>query len=120
MIIPGHKILTFFAVTCLCSSGQAAESVEDEIEFLIQSVAVSGCEFERNGNRYNADDAADHLRLKHRRGKRYATSAETFIDRLASKSSWTGKQYLIICPETGEHTANAWLYASLNAHRRQK
>ena len=34
-----------------------------------------------------ADDAADHLRLKHRRGKRYATSAETFIDRLASKSS---------------------------------
>lgn len=94
-----------------------AESVEEEIEFLIARVESSDCVFVRNGDEHSADAAADHLRLKYRRGRRYATSAENFIDRLASKSSWTGKAYFINCPDTGEHTAKAWFSEELQRFR---
>ena len=42
---------------------------------------------------------AEHLELKYSRGKRYADSAEAFIDRLARKrkSSWSGEPYQLIC-----------------------
>ena len=46
----------------------------------------------------NFDSAvAEHLELKYSRGKRYADSAEAFIDRLARKSSWSGEPYQLIC-----------------------
>ena len=96
-----------------------AESVEEEINQLIDAVANSNCEFIRNGDRYDANDAADHLRLKYRRGKRVATSAENFIDRLASKSSWSGKPYSMVCPDSGEHSSNSWLYAELLSLREE-
>ena len=95
----------------------AADISKQEIEFLIHSVARSGCEFERNGDRHNAVDAAAHLRLKYRRGRRHANTAERFIDRLATRNSWTGKQYLMVCPHSGEHTANAWLHRALREYR---
>lgn len=106
--------LVFFSPVLL------AESVEEEIEFLIASVESSGCVFVRNGDAHAADDAADHLRLKYRRGKRYATSAEKFIDRLASESSWTGKPYVMNCPDTGEQSAKAWLSAELQRFRQDR
>lgn len=116
-MIVRREIMAALIVGCLWRPGFAAETVAVEIEVLIQAVASSGCEFERNRKRHDAATAADHLRLKYRRGKRYATSAEKFIDRLASKSSFTGRQYLMLCPGEDEQTANAWLHAALNAHR---
>jgi hypothetical protein len=110
--------LLFLAL--LASPILLADTADEEIDFLINRVAASGCVFVRNGDNNDADAAADHLRLKLRRGKRHATSAENFIDRLASKSSWSGKPYFIVCPDTGEHTSKAWLYAELTSHRQRK
>ena len=75
----------------------ADTTADEEIRALIQSVAESGCEFNRNGSLHSAEAAAEHLELKYSRGKRYANSAEAFIERLASKSSWSGKPYQMIC-----------------------
>ena len=108
---------TLLLLVLLASPSLQADTVEEEIDFLINQVATSGCVFVRNSDRNDPAAAADHLSLKRRRGKRYATSAEKFIDRLASKSSWTGKPYVIVCPETGEHTANARLHAELQSYR---
>ncbi|SMF39326.1 hypothetical protein SAMN02745866_02535 [Alteromonadaceae bacterium Bs31] len=90
---------------------------EKEISALIQSVENSRCTFQRNGKAYKADEAADHLRLKWRRGKKYAGSAELFIENLASKSSWSGKPYSMDCPETGIQTTNAWFHRQLKSLR---
>ena len=90
----------------------ADTAADTEIRALIQAVAESGCEFNRNGSLHSAEAAAEHLELKYSRGKRYANSAEAFIDRLASKSSWSGKPYQMICD--GEvHPAGDWLTATL-------
>ena len=90
----------------------ADTAADTEIRALIQAVAESGCEFNRNGSLHSAEAAAEHLELKYSRGKRYANSAEAFIDRLASKSSWSGKPYQMICDDE-VHPAGDWLTATL-------
>ena len=106
-----------FALAVGLSMIAVADVAEEEINFLIGSVESSACVFVRNGKEHAADDAADHLRLKYRRGKRYATSAEKFIDRLASESSWSGKPYFINCPDSGDHRSKDWLSAQLEDYR---
>lgn len=98
----------------------AADIAEVEIEHLITTVGESGCTFIRNGSRHDADDAASHMRLKYHRGKRYAPTAELFIERLASKSSFSGKPYAIECPGSGTVPSGDWLTARLQEYREQQ
>jgi hypothetical protein len=114
-----HRV-SVFALTIPLSTVAAADVTEEEISFLISSVEASDCVFVRNGEEHAADDAADHLRLKYRRGKRYASSAEKFIDRLASESSWSGKPYFINCPDSGDHTSKDWLTERLESYRKAR
>ncbi len=94
------------------STALADTTADEEIRALIQAVAESGCEFNRNGSLHSAEAAAEHLELKYSRGKRYANSAEAFIDRLASKSSWSGKPYQMTC-EGEAQPASDWLTSAL-------
>ena len=115
-----HPRLGPFALICMLSQtsawGDVALETEREIQFLLQYVASSGCGFERNGTAHDAADAADHLRLKYRRGGRYVSTTEHFIDRLASESSWSGKAYTVTCDglviPSGE-----WLHDALIEYR---
>ena len=109
---------TVLLCAALMSSTYAQTDAETEITALIEAVRESGCEFNRNGSLHSAEAAAEHLELKYSRGKRYADSAEAFIERLASKSSWSGKPYEMICD--GEtQPAGDWLTATLVALRDQ-
>ena len=94
----------------------ALADTDPEIQALLHSVETSGCQFQRNGALHDAADAADHLRLKYGRGKRHVNSAEQFIDRLATESSWTGRPYTIICDGSEEPTG-AWLHRRLAEQR---
>ena len=100
------------------TTARADTHADAEIQALIQAVAESECEFNRNGSLHSAETAAAHLELKYSRGKRYADSAEAFIERLASKSSWSGEPYQMICD--GEtQPASEWLTVRLEALRNQ-
>lgn len=85
------------------------EALQVELDGLFALVETSDCTFIRNGSEHDAEDAADHLRLKSRRGKKYYDSTEQFIDRLATKSSWSGKPYSVQCPDSEAQSSNAWL-----------
>jgi hypothetical protein len=93
-------------------------AMDAEIDYLLANVASSSCTFIRNGKEHNASDARDHLQMKRRRGKRYFDSTEEFIERLASKSSWTGKPYRIRCGDE-EINAGDWFTALLAERRNQ-
>ena len=108
------------ALVLLMPAAAIADGAEVEIEHLITTVGESGCTFIRNGSRHDAEDAASHMRLKYRRGKRYATTAELFIERLASKSSFTGKPYKIECPGSDAVPSGDWLMARLHEYREQQ
>jgi hypothetical protein len=94
----------------------ATSSTDRDVEYLLDFVAASGCIFIRNGDDHSAVEAAEHLRMKYRRGQRYVTSAEGFIDRLASESSFSGKPYTVRCGDRREPSGD-WLHRALADHR---
>ncbi len=101
----------------LASGVNAEEQVPTEIDYLLSAVGASDCAFIRNDKRHSAADAEDHLRMKYRRGKRYAPTTEAFIERLASKSSISKKLYLIDCPGEGLAPSGEWLTERLAEYR---
>lgn len=98
----------------------AENGMDTEIDHLLDTVASSNCVFIRNGKEHGAEDAKDHLSLKRRRGKKYFSSAEEFIENLASSSSWTGKPYRIRCDDGAEQLAAVWFAAVLDDYRREQ
>ena len=119
-----RRLLPFILVALVAGVAQGQSTTETETETeteirsLIEAVGASGCDFERNGTSHSATEAAAHLTLKYQRGQRYANSAEEFIERLASKSSWTGRPYQMICDGEAQ-PAGDWLSATLAQLRAQ-
>jgi hypothetical protein len=88
-----------------------------EISQLLEDVRGSGCAFYRNGSWYDAKKAESHLRTKYQMGRDRLKSAEDFIDRVASKSSLSGRAYEIRCSDGVTIPFSAWLYDSLRRDR---
>lgn len=92
----------------------AARAEQARIDALLAAVAVSGCQFERNGSVYSAGDGAAHLRSKlDSAGDRVQTAAE-FIERIASASSQSGKPYRVLCAGQPAQLSRQWLEMRLN------
>ena len=115
-MMAGLRPLLLGTVLALPFGALAANDPDQEIQYLLDFVAGSGCSFVRNGSSHDPADAADHLRLKYQRGKRYADSAENFIDRLATESSWSGDSYTVDCNGSVQPTG-AWLHQALERYR---
>jgi len=96
----------------------AGANMDEELDYLLATVGESDCTFIRNGKAHDAAAAREHLALKRRRGKKYFSTAEEFIDRLASSSSWTGKPYHIRCGDE-DSLAKDWFAARLDDYRKQ-
>ena len=97
---------------------QGADSTEREVRLLIDAIAASHCDFNRNGRQHTAAEAAAHLELKYARAGRRIDSADEFITQLASSSSFTGRPYLMSC-EGDTLPAEDWMIdalAQIRAH----
>ena len=94
--------------------------MDAEIDHLLVTVETSDCIFIRNGREHSASVAKDHLALKRRRGKRFYDNADEFIDRIASKSSWSGKPYAIRCEDGVAESAESWFSRVLAEYRQSR
>ena len=108
-----------FALIALLAWMPQAVSAADpaEIEYLLHAIGQSDCVFTRNGKDHTATEAEDHLRMKYSRTKSRIKTAEAFIDRLASESSWTGKPYTMCCANDQPEPSKQWLYHKLKQYR---
>jgi hypothetical protein len=108
---------TAAAVFVLSSVATASPAdAKDEIDHLLQYVAASSCTFVRNGSEYPADKAREHLAGKYRFAASRISSAEDFIQYLATKSSLSGEPYHVKCGKA-DALSGAWLTAELNRYR---
>ena len=111
------------ALLALLLGGAAATAMaagpEREIHDLIDALAHSDCQFERNGRWYDADRARAHLQRKHDwlRKRDLVTTPEQFIERAASRSSLSGKPYHVRCPGKPVQESGAWFDATLQRLR---
>jgi len=112
------KLLLIVGLTLSRLAASADDpNMESEIDFLLDTVVSSDCVFIRNGSEHAAQAARDHLQMKRKRGKRYYSTAEEFIEKIASKSSWSGNEYLIQCGDAPQQKAQVWFMSILDRLR---
>jgi Family of unknown function (DUF5329) len=82
-----------------------------EIEQLLARLGASGCRFQRNESWYTAQEARAHLEKKYRYllGKQLVGSAEDFVFLGATKSSTSGKPYLVQCRGQQSMPSATWM-----------
>lgn len=90
-----------------------------EVEYLLDYVGQSGCDFYRNGVRYDSGAAKIHLRYKYDAlaGHGQIRTADDFIEKAATKSSLTGIAYRVRCAGGPELSSNQWLRDALAMYR---
>jgi hypothetical protein len=113
-------LLLAFVALCMPAMGpppsHAADTAaleRERIHALLETLERSGHVFIRNGSAHSARDARAHLEMKLDRAGDRVTTAEQFIDRLAARSSSTGRPYLIRLADGSTVEAGAWLRARL-------
>ncbi|MEA3230674.1 MAG: DUF5329 domain-containing protein [Thermodesulfobacteriota bacterium] len=111
------KFLSLILFLALFFPGNFVVAAEnDEIEYLLSFIGSSDCIFIRNGREYQAEEAREHLEMKYNHVKRRIKTAEDFIDKIASKSSLSGRQYEVRCDGIKLQTSQ-WLRESLASYR---
>jgi len=80
-----------------------------QIERLLDHISASDVVFVREGKEYSGKEAADHLRAKLAAAGPKINAVDEFIDKIASRSSVSGKPYQVRPPDGEAVTANAWL-----------
>ncbi len=99
----------------LAAAAQPAPPVpartQAEIEHLFDYISASRCRFERNGSWHDMAAAREHVGMKYEvlRQRGQIDSAEAFIEGAASKSSLSGKDYMVQCPGAAAVSSRAWL-----------
>ncbi len=99
-------------------------SEKKKIDFLITEVSKIDGEFIRNGKSHTPHEAAEHLRMKLNKAinswfapSKDKWTAEMFIEKIASKSSLSGKPYLIKFKKGKTIKTRIWLYRKLKDFR---
>ena len=88
-----------------------------EVLHLIQFVETTDCAFERNGKKHSGEEAAKHINRKYGHFRGQITTTEEFIEYSASKSTMSGKEYLVYCGDDAPITSQEWLLEELSAYR---
>lgn len=96
--------------------GPCHAGMEAEIDHLLGYIESAACTFDRNGTLYDSREAAAHIRKKYAHTQRWIKSSADFIRYAATKSSISGRPYLVICSGVTTPTA-AWLADELARFR---
>ncbi|MBJ7537996.1 DUF5329 family protein [Marinomonas transparens] len=92
-------------------------ATEDEINHLLNFVASTDCQYERNGIMHDNQEAVEHIKKKYAYFSDDIQSTEDFIKYSATKSSWSGKDYKIHCANKVPMQSREWLLIELQTYR---
>ncbi|MGN6385140.1 MAG: DUF5329 family protein [Verrucomicrobiota bacterium] len=108
------KIL--LVLLCIFSLELAAAPQSDSravIEKLLKKVETSDCTFIRNGSNHTGKEAATHMRRKYEHFKHKIKTPEDFIEKCASRSELSGKEYSVKLPEGKVMSCKKWMTEEL-------
>ena len=92
-----------------------------EVTYLLNYVRNSDCLINRNGTDYIGGEAVKHIEKKYAYFRNDIKSTEDFIGFSATKSTMSGKNYMVTCPENKEEkkvvNTQAWLLEELRRYR---
>ncbi len=114
----GWILLLTFSLLPLARAEPPAK-VQIEVNFLLGYVDGSTCEFYRNGTWHDSKMAQAHLRDKYKylSARNQIITTEDFIEKAATKSSFTGQPYEVRCGDGVTVSSNQWLRTELTRFR---
>lgn len=107
----GILLLLFFL-----SLSTVADS-SNEIDYLLSFVALTSCQYERNGEVYSGTEAVKHIKKKYDYFNDNIETTEDFIRYSATKSRISGKHYKIHCENKAPVKSSTWLLSELARYR---
>ena len=118
-----RSVLVINGLLACCATvpalAQETARTQAEVRQLLDFVAASGCQFQRNGEWHDARAARAHLERKYEylRERKLVPDAETFISRAATESNLSGKPYQVRCRNAQPIPSAQWLNAELKRLR---
>ena len=88
-----------------------------EVDYLLEYVSQSGCEMNRNGSRHKGEEAVSHIQKKYDYFRDDIKSTEDFIEYSATKSTMSGKFYMVVCEGQEPMKTRDWLLDALQKFR---
>jgi hypothetical protein len=85
------------------------EDLEVVVEKLLAILSTSKLTFVRNGSDHTGVEASAHIRSKYEGARDAIKTPEDFIEKAASRSSLTGKPYLVKFADGTTQPLGAWL-----------
>jgi len=89
-----------------------------EVEHLINFVKTSSCEINRNDQYHDGEKALAHIQLKYDYFRNKIKTTEQFIEYSATKSTMSGKFYLVRCGDQPPQKTKDWLLHELERYRK--
>jgi len=102
---------------CIISVPVFASDMQSEIDHLLAFLENSECHFERNGTMHTGKDTVNHVKKKYNYFKSRIDSAEKFIEYSATKSTMSGKYYMVLCKDNPMVKTQDWLLQELKNYR---
>jgi hypothetical protein len=115
-----NALICTLALTVLAAVRAAPPPIaQAEINYLLEFVESSGCEFYRNGTWYDSKKARTHLQSKYEilAARDRIKTAEEFIENAATRSSVSGLNYQVRCTGGKPGASAEWLRAALERYR---
>lgn len=109
--------IILFLLFAFTSHQSFAGVKEKEIKHLLKFVATTQCQYERNGDLHNGKEAAAHIKKKYDHYKNKIKTTADFIKYSATKSTMSGKPYLIHCEGKSTVESKLWLEMELKRFR---
>ena len=113
----------FWVLALVLFSGSLAADVSPatqlEIEQLLNFIRNSSCVIDRNGKTYAALKAISHIEKKYAYFEDDIETAEDFIELSATKSTMSGKYYMVRCGADEQIRTREWLMQELRSLREQ-
>jgi hypothetical protein len=88
-----------------------------EIDHLLSFVQHSPCRINRNGKFYDGNAAVSHIKKKYAYFKDEIQTTEQFIELSATKSTMSGKYYMVQCEGSKQVRTKEWLLNELANYR---
>jgi len=114
---PMKSVLRSLILTTALLAGSVLADTRAEIDHLLNFVANTSCEYDRNGTVHEGAEARDHINRKYEYYKKKVRTAEDFIKYSATKSMISGRKYKIHCPGSETVNASDWLLEELHHYR---
>ena len=118
-----HSVVMVAIAVMILLSVDARSDVPDanrhEVLHLLDFLRNSDCTMERNGKRFESEDAYSHVKRKYQYFQDEIRTSEDFIEYSASKSTMSGSYYQVICKDDAAVLTRDWLLQELRRYREQ-